>query len=267
MKYVFDHMTAMEASMADRHVLLLVDFDGTLSPIAPTPDEATLPDETRRELARIASASMCSCAVVSGRTLESVRAKVGLPGIVYVGNHGLEIARPNEAPKRAIPAPEYPFLTAIKGELEERLAPFAGVIVEDKGYGLAVHYRMVAASERRLVRDAVERVAQERASGGAMAVSTGAMVVELRPSHARDKGTVVSELISEEAAARGADKTFALYLGDDATDEDAFRAIKGRGWGILVGAPRMSYAEYYLNGPDEVRRLLGAIAERCERRM
>ena len=118
MKYLFDYLDTLEGSIEGKHILLLLDFDGTLAPIAPTPDEAALPGETRRELERLVESAACSIGIISGRALSDVRAKVGISGITYVGNHGIEMVRPNEEP-RSIAMPQFQtMLERLKNEVD-----------------------------------------------------------------------------------------------------------------------------------------------------
>jgi trehalose-phosphatase len=261
MKYLFDHLDSLGAVLAERGVYLLLDFDGTLSPIAMTPDAAELPDETRRELERLANCAACEVAVISGRALDDVQARVGIAGLTYIGNHGLEKARPHEPPERL----ELPELRAvipvIKRELMIKLDAFPGAIVEDKGCAIAVHYRTVSPEQRPLVKAVVGGALEACGGEAGLRLVTGSMVLELRPSNGRNKGTIVAELLASNGKRGSAKGPFAIYLGDDATDEDAFRAVRGRGWGVLVGEPRISYAEYYLRDPDDVRTLLRLVGE------
>ncbi len=265
MRYLFDHMNEFEENLRRKHILLMLDFDGTLAPIAPTPDEAVLPDETRRELVRLAESSMCSIGIISGRALGDVRAKVGISGVTYVGNHGVEVVRPNEEPRSVSMAQSRPMLEMLKEELKAKLAPFRGAIVEDKGYSLAVHYRTVEEEDRSRVKAVVHETIGAMGVEEEIKLGSGAMVIEIRPPIGGDKGTIVSSLLELEAASAGGKSIFAIYLGDDSTDEDAFKAMRGRGWGILVGAPRISHAEYYLKDPGEVLMFLRFIVGRCGR--
>jgi trehalose-phosphatase len=262
MKHLFDHRKEIEASLARRRLLLMLDFDGTLAPIAPTPAEAEIPTETRHALERLSRSAACTVAIVSGRALSDVRGKVGIDGITYVGNHGLEVARPNEEPQLLALPQSGTMLKRMKERLAEALAAFEGVIIEDKGYSLAVHYRMVKSAERPLVKSAVHETVRAYGDEDEIEMGAGTMVLELKTPLGCDKGTIVSELLESEKRRGVGEDAFAMYLGDDATDEDAFRAIRGRGWAVLVGTPRISYAEYYLNDPREVRELLLMFAER-----
>jgi len=264
MKYLFDHRQELETALGGKRLLLMLDFDGTLAPIAPTPADAEMPAETRLALERLSGSPGCTVIVVSGRALSDVRDKTGVGGITYVGNHGLEMARPNEEPRLLARPQSDAVMTRMKENLTTALAPFEGVIIEDKGYSLAVHYRMVRSDDRPRVKAAVHETVEVYGGEGRMELGAGSMVLELRPPLGCDKGTIVAGLLESEAR-RNAVKPFAMYCGDDVTDEDAFKAIRGRGWAVLVGTPRISYAEYYLNDPIEVRRLLLIFAERCSK--
>lgn len=264
MKYLLDHLNMLGAAVAGKQILLLLDFDGTLSPIAPTPDDAVLAGEMRRELERCAESSSCDVSVISGRALSDVKGKIGIPGITYVGNHGLEIERPNEEPQR-IALPQFQSVVRrMKVELAARLASFDGAIIEDKGHSLAVHYRTASAEHRPLIKAVVHETVEAFGGERHVDVAVGSMVLELRPPIGCNKGTIVAELLESNRLKYGDRGFFAIYLGDDATDEDAFKAIRGRGWGVLVGAPRISHAEYYLKNQNEVRALLQTLAGRRE---
>ncbi len=264
MRYLLDHRAELEEALRGKHLLLMLDFDGTLAPIAPAPDLAALPPETRRTLRRLALASWCSVAIVSGRALQDVSEKVRVEGITYIGNHGLEIGRPGAPPESPVSVEHLNLLRGLRDELRTLLAAHPGVIVEDKVQAVAVHYRQADPADRESIKAVVVDALRRSGAGDRLEMTTGSMVVELRPAIGRDKGTIVRELMAAEARERGAERVLAIYLGDDATDEDAFREIRGRGWGVLVGEPRLSYGEYYLKNPDDVRRLLELLAARCD---
>ncbi len=262
MKHLFDHRREIDAALDGRRLLLMLDFDGTLAPIASTPAEAAIPAETRSELVRLSKIASCTVAVVSGRALGDVRDKVGIEGITYVGNHGLEVARPNEEPRLLAPPPAAASMERLRERLAAALAPFEGVLIEDKGVSIAVHHRLVGDEDRTRVKETVYETVRASAGEGEIEIGAGAMVLELRPPLGRDKGTIVSAILDGEAKRGCAASSFAMYLGDDVTDEDAFKALRGRGWPVLVGRPRISYAEYYLRDPREVGELLAMLAGR-----
>jgi trehalose-phosphatase len=198
-----DTLFAPFAEAPERSALIL-DVDGTLSPIAPRPELAVIPDETRAELRRLAGVYLL-VACLSGRAGDDARRLVGVPEVEVVGNHGLELS-PH--------APAY----------SERMAYFRdeiGLPVEDKGLTLSYHYR--EAGNEAAARAELESVA-ERAAADGLVAGWGRKVLEIRPPVEADKGTAVRELVAR-AGATGA----GLYAGDDATDLDAFAGLRAAG--------------------------------------
>jgi trehalose-phosphatase len=240
-----------------RPLATFIDFDGTLSAIVEDPDAAVLPEATRGVLERLAE--LGTVAIVSGRGLEDVRRRAEVPGVLLVGSHGFEILAPSG---RRIEQPEalgqLPKLDAAFRELEPALAPISGVRVERKRFAIAAHYRRNAAAGPEVER-AVRAVAGRHPG---LSVSGGKKVFELRPAMDWDKGAAVRWLLKE----LGHEDAVPLYVGDDVTDEDAFRALGDRGIGIVVlgEADRPTWAGYSLAGPDEVRSFLARLAELAE---
>jgi trehalose 6-phosphate phosphatase len=201
---------------------LVFDVDGTLSPIAPRPELAVVPEQTRSELRRLAERyALVAC--LSGRAGLDARRLVGVDGIEYVGNHGLELH-----PDARVLA------TAIA-----RFRDAVGMPVEDKGVSLAYHYR--EAEDEDAARAELEGVAQSALLAG-LEPRWGRKVLEVRPRAEADKGTAVRALIERGRASR------ALYAGDDTTDLDAFRGLSEAG---LEHAVRIAVASD--EGPRELR--------------
>ena len=219
---------------------IVLDVDGTLAPIVDRPEDARVPDETRRELERLAGRyALVAC--VSGRAGADAARVVGVDAVEYVGAHGLELD------------PEAP-------AWRERLLRFARAVdwpVEDKGVTLSFHYR--TAPDREAARTFLEDVA-ERARSDGIDARFGRMVLELRPPLASDKGTAVRRLVDSRGLAR------ALYAGDDTTDLDAFRAVRELELGVAVAVasaelpPALaSAADVIVDGPAGVVDLLRAL--------
>ncbi len=227
---------------------LFLDYDGTLVPIASRPAQATLDDDGRALLRALAG--MFPVAIVSGRARAIVRSLVGVPSLYYVGNHGLEISGPRVRRNVAVPARWRRDLATFLGAIEAD-AP-SGLVIERKGVTASVHYRLVSIEDRSRWLPALRRRLAAWAAGGRLYLVRGKAVYELRPPLDWDKGAAVRWLISRPGMT---DRT-PVYLGDDTTDENAFRAVRADGVGVLVGRPRRSAARYRLAGPAAVRRLL-----------
>lgn len=234
-----------------------LDYDGTLAPIAPRPEEALLPEATREAVRRLAR--RCPVAIVSGRDLAELKALVRVPGLAYAGSHGFEV-EPPEGPAALGPERDrfLPALDAAERDLRARTRGLPGVFVERKRFSVALHHRLAAPDGAALAAEAFSVV---RASHPELRAIEGKRVFELLPAVAWDKGKAVLAL-TERFRRYGGD--FApLYLGDDATDEDAFRAVRDAGVGIAVlEAPRATAARYRLANVEEVRRFLERLAER-----
>jgi alpha,alpha-trehalase len=193
-------------------------------------------------------------AIVSGRDLEDVRARVGIEGLSYAGCHGFEIAGPRGNRVHGAAAAAAPQLAAAADQVAHEVKGLPGVQLERKRFTLAVHYRRARESDVRAVHEAVERA---QARHPALRVTSGKKVFELQPDVDWDKGRAVLWLIETLKL----EDALPVYIGDDVTDEDAFRALAHRGVGIAVQeAPQPTAAQYTLRDPDEVRALLAGLA-------
>jgi len=239
-------------------LVLLLDFDGTLAPIVDDPSSAAMPPESRAALDRLLAMQGVTAAIVSGRSLGDVRARAGLPGIAYAGNHGMEIDGPGVHRIHAEAAEARPALALARTGLERALDGVPGAWVEDKLLTLSVHYRTTPEALHDLVRIAVTEAA---ALDPALHVTEGKMVLEVRPRVDWNKGRAVLFLLEQIRPPAGAP---VLYIGDDRTDEDAFRALSEQalGEGVLVADPPASStaAASFLRNPVEVGRLFTTLA-------
>jgi trehalose 6-phosphate phosphatase len=210
-------------ALAERPSGLLTDVDGTISAIAPSPDAATLLPGVA-ELLRSAIACFDVVAAISGRSAEDARRLVGVDGLLYLGNHGLEWidAGADGDEVLHVLAEAEPYTEAIAAALDDveaTLAPrWPGILVERKGVTGSVHVR--ATSDPPAAMDAVARLLAPVATRHGLRITTGKLVVEVRPPVEADKGTAVTALV------RNRGLRLALYLGDDRTDLDAFRALR-----------------------------------------
>ncbi len=233
---------------------LFLDFDGTLAPIAAHPRLARLDAGLRRILGELAA--RIPVAVVSGRAAQDLRRLVGLDTLYLAGSHGFEILGPGGLIHDE-GAPFAAALDAAERDLEAAVADLPGVWVERKPYAIAVHYRDAPAET---VAPLAERVAGVARRHPALVTRDGKKVIELRPAKDWDKGTAVLWLLGKVARPG----VRAVFVGDDTTDEDAFRRLEGRGPGIVVGEDqRPTHATHRLRDPREVRAFLAALLEGC----
>jgi trehalose-phosphatase len=243
---------AILAAARGRDLALFLDYDGTLTPIVDRPEDAVLAEETRAVLRRLAARH--AVAIVSGRDLRDVRARVGIDGLHYAGSHGFDIAGPRGAHAHEAARSAESHLAAAANELERDTARIAGAQVERKRFALAVHFRRARDTDAGAIEAAVDR-ALARHPG--LRKTGGKKIFELRPDVDWDKGRAVLWLLEN----LGLGDALPVYIGDDVTDEDAFRALAGRGIGIAVqDAPRPTAATHALRDPDEVRALLAGLA-------
>lgn len=234
-------------------VLVALDHDGTLSPIAPTPDAAVLPDATRAAVADLAARARV--AVVSGRGLADLEHRLaGLP-ITLVAEHGLRVRLP-DGERLALADPPAPHaLATLRERLAALLAGRAGWIVEDKDVGIAVHHRGVTADEAAALLPEVRAALAAAAAAGGGSVQDGHAVLELRAA-AAEKGAALRWLAARDPG------LVPVMVGDDRTDESALAAAEDLGGiGVLVAStPRASAASVRLPDPTAVTALLAAIA-------
>jgi trehalose 6-phosphate phosphatase len=249
-----ERLAEVRPRIENRRIAVFLDYDGTLTPIVERPDLAVLSEDMRATLKVLAE--QCTVVIVSGRERHDVERLVGLDTIIYAGSHGFDISGPEGTEIQHEEGASYvPTIAQAADELEHQLAPVEGVIIENKVYALAVHYRLVRADEVGHVEHVVDGVLERHPS---LRKTGGKKVFELRPGVDWHKGKAVLWLL-DALGLDGPDVT-PIYLGDDLTDEDAFAALKGRGIGILVSdAPAPTAADYRLRDPGEVHIFLGKL--------
>lgn len=247
-----DHLPEIVPQARDRKLAVFLDYDGTLTPIVSRPEQATLSNSTRQALRELAD--LVPVAIFSGRELDDVRRLVDIDGLIYAGSHGFDIAGPRGLRKQV--ATE--FLSIVdfaEKELKEKLGGISGALMERKRFSIAAHYRNVAESDVTKVEQAVDKVAAHHTE---LRKIDNKKVYELRPNIDWNKGKAVLWLLKALGLDRQA--VLPIYIGDDLTDEDAFRALEQCGIGILVGGQSQSTAAgYSLSNPAEVERFLRAL--------
>ncbi|MFS2009415.1 trehalose-phosphatase [Azospirillum sp. CT11-132] len=249
----FTEFDAFTAALGGRTPALFLDYDGTLAAIAPRPELAVMPDEARAVVQRLSA--LCPVAFVSGRDLDDLTAMVAVEGLVYAGSHGFDLRGPDL--RRQVGVEYVPDLDAAERLLRDRLGGIAGALVERKRFAIAIHTRQVAPPDKPEVGEAVRAVAEAQPR---LRMTGGKELFELRPNLPWDKGRAVVTLL--ETLGLEGNGTLPIYLGDDETDEDAFRALAGRGVGIRVmESPAETAATWSLHDPAEATAFLGRLAD------
>ncbi|MDT8453166.1 MAG: trehalose-phosphatase [Gammaproteobacteria bacterium] len=235
-------------------VAVFLDYDGTLTPIVEDYKKARLDQRMRDSIAELAE--HYPVAIISGRDLSDVRERVGLDSIFYAGSHGFDIAGPEGFHKALQQGQEYlPDLDDAEKQLREAVKNIKGAVIERKTFSIAMHYRQVSENNVGAVENAVDTVldAHER-----LRKSGGKKIFELQPKIKWDKGHAVLWLLEQLNLDRP--EVLPLYIGDDVTDEDAFKMLRrqDRGIGVVVrdGETRTTSANYALDEPEDVRRFL-----------
>jgi trehalose 6-phosphate phosphatase len=230
------------------HVLLLSDYDGTLTPIQPRPELCHLSDELHGILTTLASLNHCTVGIVSGRELADIESRLGIRKAHYIGNHGLEIKTGDvvfvDPAADALRDP----LRSISVALNKDLTGIPGAWVQDKQLSLSIHFRQVDSSRHLQVLKLVEEKLAQHSSPGQFELHFGKMVTEVRPAIPCNKG-IASRWLHQRLQLPV--NTRVIYLGDDTTDEDAFVVWRDE-ITIHVGNSLATHANYLLSDPAAV---------------
>ena len=267
MKYLFSFWDKVGKILSEaKHVLVLADFDGTLAPIAGRPELVVLPEEMGKILKNMAKHRGITAAIISGRALSDLKNMVGINGLVYAGNHGLEIEGPGLNFIYPVTAEFKYFSHIIHPMLVKTMSAIRGVVIENKELTLSVHYRQVDDGNVDEVKSTFNRVVGGAEAMGKVKITAGKKVLEVRPVVNWNKGKAVQMIIAEYGKSN---KSVPVYLGDDQTDEDAFLELEKHqnGISVFVGNEEVkTAARYYLNSTCEVAQFLTKLLEIKERR-
>ena len=247
LKHALQHMDEIETRASGRKVAFFLDYDGTLTPIVSTPERAVLSQAMKTCLKQLCEQH--DVAIISGRALADVRRCVALDALYYAGNHGLEIAVPGQNDVAYMAGSEFrATMDSVYHYLQEQLGGIKGILVEHKTYTLSVHYRLVDEAYMHCIEQMLKHVLNQQEN---FALHLGKKVFELRPKLAWNKGHAVRYLLQKFKQMHT--DIFPIYLGDDVTDEDAFREVQGAGLGVLVAEEaRQTAADFYVLNTEEV---------------
>ena len=231
-------------------IALFLDFDGTLVEMAETPDAIRVAPDLSVLLSRLSETLKGRLAIISGRAIRDLERHLSCAGMAVSGSHGLELRLRDGT---LVPLASPTGLDHARERTHRFAGAIPGLLVEDKPFSIALHYRKAPAR-----REEAHAFMARLAESTGLTLQEGKMVVELRP-HGADKGDAVRALMREPefVGARP------VFVGDDLTDEDAFRAAAELGGGgVLVGPERATAARWRLAGVPEVAAWLGTLAVR-----
>ena len=237
-----------------RRILALFDYDGTLTPIAPRPQDAILPQLTRQQLTALTTHPQYTVGIITGRSLPDITALTPhIPALIRAGNHGMEISGPNLQFTHPGALAARPALSQIRAALTANLAPIPGAIIEDKTLTLTVHYRATPPHLTPQVDAITTAAAAPYLQTGQLRLTRGKMVIEIRPQIPWHKGQALEKIRNSCP-----DQPLTIYFGDDQTDEDAFRAAQAiNGIAVFIGPPRQNtQALHQLESPQELSQTL-----------
>lgn len=231
--------------------VLFIDYDGTLTPIVNNPDEALLSDQMRQTLYELGQ--QIPVAIISGRDRAQVEAFVGLDNLYYAGSHGYDISGPGGLHMELDQALNIlPDLDTAEAALREETSGLQGIQIERKRFAIAIHYRNASSSILNTLKPIVDQIARPYNN---LHLSGGKQILELKPNFDWDKGKAMQWLFQKLNVQDPAYTP--IYLGDDLTDEDAFRPLINKGIGILVGDHGYrTFAQYHLANTKEVEQFL-----------
>jgi trehalose-phosphatase len=246
---LFDEMWEVAERIAQApHLLICLDYDGTLAPFEESPGGVYLSQQMQRLLRSLAGHESATLVILSGRERNDLQKRVGIENIVYAGNHGLEISGPGLILIEPTALKFWEPLQELASTLAPSLKAIPGAFVEDKGLTLTIHYRAVSESRHEEVQRTLEDAL--RRTGRPFVLTAGDKVFEIRPPVAWNKGIAV-QWIRQQLD----EQVLPIYLGDDLTDEDAFIALSDA-ITIKVGESPQTAALYRIENQEEVRRFL-----------
>jgi trehalose 6-phosphate phosphatase len=266
MRYLFDNLNCVTSQFQDKSVFLFLDYDGTITPIVRRPRDAVLSSVTREILRRLVSLPGCRVAVISGRNLTEIKKLVHLKNIIYAGNHGFQVDCPEANFTISLPRTYEKTFKAAKAALQKSLLTLEGVHLEDKNICLTVHYRKAAKKDITAVKAAFQKITAPLLLENKIRVTSGKRIFEIRPPVDWHKGEVVAWFLQKVYPAPRSESLLPVYIGDDITDEDAFRVLRKSGLTIIVGKTSGSDAQYFVRDTKEAVRFLNIILRTITKR-
>lgn len=253
MKYFFSYLSEIEKRLSQiPNHLLILDFDGTISSISKNPTEAVLDKAIKKELKKYIK--FFPLAIVSGRSLNDIKNKVGLKQIIYAGNHGLEWEMEKNKNQIHISLKTKNLFRLIRKKFKKIQNKYPGVWLQDKKLSISIHYRQLNSKLIGVFKKDLNLFFKTFNNNNLIEVFNNKKIVEIRPNIKWNKGKFCVFMI-KYFEKKLKTKLLPIYVGDDTTDEDAFVALKS-GVTIRVGRNKYSQAKFYVKNINEVKNCL-----------
>lgn len=233
-------------------IFLFLDYDGTLVSIKKTPALAVLSLSMTKLLKRLSSIKYTSLIIVTGRSYSDIKKLVRLKNVIIASNHGFQISSGKNKWIHPDVKQFLPLLKKILQSLKEALKKFPLTLIENKNITLTIHFRNVQNQSIPAIKKIISSTVQEYYSK--FRTTTGKKIIEIRPNVVWDKGRAVLKVLTMLRSKKNKDTI--VYIGDDKTDEDAFKVLQGVAITIRVGRSSNTHAEYYVRNPLEVQEFL-----------
>lgn len=238
-----------------KKLAFFLDYDGTLTPIVSRPELAVISREMQDTIRKLSR--KYTTAIVSGRMREDVEKLVGIPELIYAGSHGLDIKGRGVSLVEPQAEEVIPVASRIAAGLKKEFSDSPEIIVEDKKFSVAVHYRLADEKKIPEIKTSIRKLARDNET---LRLMEGKKVFELVPNIDWNKGKAINWVMGV-LGLKWQDFSV-VYIGDDTTDEDAFRTVRTRGTAILVSEnPKISSADFMLSSPKEVKELFERVIE------
>ncbi len=230
---------------------LMFDYDGTLVPIAPHPSLARLSASRKKLLKRLATTSGVTVVLVTGRSLTDIRRLAEIPGVILVANHGFEVSTGQKTFYPCGRKFQKPLLSLAE-EIQRGLKGIPGLVIESKGFSVAIHYRLTPKKYWPTIKQKILTISATPRKRHHLQLTSGKRLWEIRPALHWNKGKAVLWALREFAR-----HSIPIYFGDDMTDEDAFKALRGSGVTVAVGEKPCPSAMITISEISTVWKLIG----------
>jgi trehalose 6-phosphate phosphatase len=259
--YLFDKINDIKGKIKKSdNILLFLDYDGTLVTFKDKPADVVTTYEVESIISQIIGLKEFKVAIITGRTLSDIKKLIDIEGLSYAALHGLQIEM-SDGSKYDIKAKEelQLILKEVKNLAKQRFQNEKGVLLEDKLYTFALHYRMVEDNRENNIKMDFIKIIKSVDTNNKLDILPGSKLIEIRPK-GWNKGKAVDLLTSHIKS----DSVLPIYIGDDTTDEDAFNVLKDMGITIYVSnnSNLKTAAKYWLKDPDDVLKFLDILSNK-----